>query len=262
MDYDRQKISFLGGDKRYVYTARELTLEGYAVSFGVDAGAAVAVIPINQKTCAIKTESGDISLSDAARAMKSAVFFGGEPTAETLDALGGRTYFDLTKNEEFVAGNAVLTAEGALGIMIDRLPFSVFGAKVFVLGYGKIGRALAPMLCALGADVCVFARSEEARREAEMICRALDFPDFRAGADCIINTVPANALTAAQKEMTDGAYVIELASAPGGFSESERKALGEWFIHAPGLPGKTSPVSAGKLIAKAILDIIKGEKIK
>ena len=42
----------------------------------------------------------------------------------------------------------------------------------------------------------------------------------------------------------------------------ERAALGERFILAPGLPGKTAPISAGKLIAKAILDILKGEKIK
>ena len=262
MEYDRQKIAFLGGDKRYVHAAREIASRGYAVAFGVDMSAVAAVIPINQKTCAIKTEMGDISLSDAAHAMSGAVFFGGEPTDEMVRALGGRTYFDLTKDGEFAAGNAVLTAEGALGIMIDRLPFSVRGARVFILGYGKIGRALAPMLCALGADVCVFARSDMERREAEKICRALDFSDFRAGADCIVNTVPACVLTPAQKDMIGGAYVIELASAPGGFDESERTALGEMFILAPGLPGKTAPISAGKLIAKAILDILKGEKIK
>lgn len=262
MKEKRQTITFLGGDERCVYAAKELSARGFYVASGVEDGAVAAVIPINQKGCAIKTESGDVSLSDAVRRMKNAAFFGGEPTAEMSYALGGRTYFDLTKDEAFAAENAILTAEGALGIMIDRMPFSVRGTRLYVLGYGRIGRALTPMLCSLGAVVTVFARSVSARQEAEKYCNALDFPNFQAGADCVINTIPSSALSPAQKEMIGGAYVIELASAPGGFSFDERAALGEKFIHAPGLPGKTAPISAGKIIGKAIFDILKGEKLK
>ena len=257
-----QKITVLGTDARYTFAARELEKYGFTVSSVCDRDALAVVIPINQRTNAIKTPRGEVMISDAARIAGRAVFFGGEETEEIRAALCGRRYFDLTKNEEFAAENAILTAEGALGIMIDKTPFSVRGARVAVLGYGRIGRALSGMLVSLGAAVTVFARRDEARRDAEKICRALDFSGFDAGFDVVVNTVPARVLTEAQTEKIGGAYVIELASAPYGFSDEFSSRLGARYIKAPGLPGKTAPESAGKIIAKAIYDIIKGEQIK
>lgn len=258
-----QKITVLGTDARYVHVARALEGYGFSVSFLCERDALAVVIPINQKTDAIKTPHGDVLISDAARACPDAVFFGGAENDALREALCGRRYFDITKNEEFAEKNAILTAEGALGIMIGKTPFSVRGARVAVLGYGKIGRALTEMLVPLGATVTVFARSEAARRDAEKVCRALDFSDYSAGYDVIVNTVPARVITDAQKDMIgDGAYVIELASAPYGFSDDFSARLGARYINAPGLPGKTAPMSAGKIIAKAIYDIIKGEQIK
>ena len=248
-----QKITVLGTDARYTFAARELEKYGFTVSSVCDRDALAVVIPINQRTNAIKTPRGEVMISDAARIAGRAVFFGGEETEEIRAALCGRRYFDLTKNEEFAAENAILTAEGALGIMIDKTPFSVRGARVAVLGYGRIGRALSGMLVSLGAAVTVFARRDEARRDAEKICRALDFSGFDAGFDVVVNTVPARVLgDGALCALPQGTLLLELASAPGGFERTLAENLGLRVLAAPGLPGRRVPQSAAEIMREAI----------
>ena len=248
------KIAVIGSDARYEYAVRELRGYGFDVTLRAERDAGAVLMPINQ--------TGDAMLSDLAKICPYAVFFGGAATDDARRAVGGR-YFDLTAHDGFADENARLTAEGALGIMIREMPFSVHGARVYVLGYGKVGRALVDALVSLGACVTVFARRKTARTEAGKICRALDFSDYTPDFDCLINTVPSTALTDRQRDgIGDGSYVLELASAPGGFSDGDRGKLGARYIKAPGLPGKCAPMSAGKIMAKAIYDIIKGEKIK
>ena len=55
MKVSRLTITFLGGDERYFYAAEELLTRGFRVASGIDKDAVAAVIPINQKTCEIKT---------------------------------------------------------------------------------------------------------------------------------------------------------------------------------------------------------------
>ena len=143
-----------------------------------------------------------------------------------------------------------------MGIVICSLPFSVRGSRAAVLGYGRIGKSLAKKLVSLGADVTVFARKEAAKKEAEKICRAEDFSAFGGGFDYIMNTVPAKTV---DPRLIGNCYVIELASAPFGFDDRCRETLGEMFVFAPGLPGKTAPRPAGYALADAVYDILKGD---
>ena len=258
-----KKITIIGSDARYDYAARELERLGFDVITRADSGSDAVLIPINQRGGVIKTQHVDVLLSEVARICSRAVFFGGAENDDIRRALGDRRFFDITQNAEFAEENAELTAEGALGIIIDKMPFSVRGAKVHVLGYGRVGRATTNALVSLGALVTVFARSDAAREAAGKTCNTRDFSCFDVDFDCLINTVPTRVLkSAAVRQIGDCSYVIELASAPGGFDDDDISSLGARYINAPGLPGKTSPASAGKIMAKAIYDIIKGEENK
>ena len=261
------KAVFAGGDERYVYAAKRLDDENIsALSLGHGENADIyseissadaVILPITQSGDTLSFADGRrFSVFEIVRLADGAAFFGGE---SIFSLAKDKKCFDITKNERFALRNAELTAEGAVGIMINSMPFSVCGAAVAVLGYGWIGAALTKKLCALGAAATVFARRESSRQEARKFCRALDFCDFAGGFDCIINTVPAKALGERGIISADGAYFIELASAPFGFDGEFRARQGDKFIYAPGLPGKTAPMSAGYAVADAVSFILKGE---
>ncbi|MBR6052043.1 MAG: hypothetical protein IKP68_12695 [Clostridia bacterium] len=258
------KISIIGSDARYEYASRELKKYGFDVTTDAIKNADAVLIPINQRGATVVVKGKKLALADVVKANAGAAFFGGAALdGELCEVFDGARRFDITKNEEFAAENARLTAEGALGILINDLPVAVRGARVAVLGYGRVGRALVDVLMPLGALVTVFARSEEARAEAGKICAAREFSSFDGCFDAVVNTVPARVLTKKQKKrISEDAFIIELASAPGGFCQSDVSHFGARYINAPGLPGKTSPASAGKIMAKAIYDIIKGENNK
>ena len=56
--------------------------------------------------------------------------------------------------------------------------------------------------------------------------------------------------------------MIGLAARPGGVDRQAAEKRGVRVIHALGLPGKYSPVTAGEIIAETVLSIMdKGEGI-
>ena len=50
------------------------------------------------------------------------------------------------------------TAEGAIQLAMEELPITLHGARVLVIGYGRLGRVLADRLAGLKARVSVAAR--------------------------------------------------------------------------------------------------------
>lgn len=71
----------------------------------------------------------------------------------------GVVFFDYFAREELEIANAVPTVEGAIQIAMEELPTTLFGTRVLVLGYGRLGKLLAHRLKGLGAHVTVAARS-------------------------------------------------------------------------------------------------------
>ncbi|MBP0973330.1 MAG: dipicolinate synthase subunit A, partial [Oscillospiraceae bacterium] len=168
--------------------------------------------------------------------------------AQALFTQAGIETVDYLAREELSMRNAVPTAEGAIQILLEEMPRTIFGSKMLVLGFGRIGIRMAMLLTALGADVTVVARDPAARAYAEMLgCRSIPFaalPEHAAGADVICNTVPAtvidkNVLQAMQPE----ALVLDLASKPGGVDWEAAQTLGRRVVWALSLPGKTAPVT-------------------
>lgn len=167
-----------------------------------------------------------------------------------------RDYFT---REELAVKNAALTAEGALGVMLAASPCALLGTRVLICGFGRIGRLLAQRLRALGAEVTAAARSATDRAWAEsMGCRAVLLTDSAplGGFDFVVNTVPATILGEEFMKNAGRAALIELASPPYGFDCGAAEALGKNVVLASGLPGKTAPEAAARVIRDTIYNIL------
>lgn len=167
--------------------------------------------------------------------------------------------------------NAYITAEAALMTAMELTDRTLRDTSVAVLGYGRIGKYLARLLRALGADVTVCARREETLFEAAAEgCRPLlvTVSDPMSGMallcrdhPILFNTVPAHILP---RDLLMGlqpdTILIDLASAPFGVSDDHvREAAaqnGLRYLRAPSLPGSYAPRDAGRAIAECILEII------
>ena len=158
-----------------------------------------------------------------------------------------RDYYD---SEAVQVLNAAITAEGAIGEAIRASDRTLWDSDVLILGCGRIGRALVSRLRGLGCRVTVYARREESRALARSEgCRILDEPGEGAGFDFLFNTVPEPIQDRAPK----GAVCLELASKPGGFRDPGG------VLPCPGLPGRTAPVTAARVLKASIDRILKEE---
>ncbi len=184
-----------------------------------------------------------------------------DPATAALAEGRGLTLHDYFTREELAVANAVPTAEGAIQIAMEELPITLHGARALVIGYGRLGRALAPRLSALGAKVSVAARKYAALAWAESFNwgteRIGQLAGWLCGYDLVVNTVPAPVLGEAElEELKPDCLVIDLASKPGGVDFAAAARLGRKVVWALSLPGKTAPVTAGRAIQTAIYNIL------
>ncbi len=263
-------IAVIGGDKRMAILADLLKKRGICRHFlyenaelpdSIAADTVVLPVPCSfdgkSLSCACKAPS----LTDVSTRINAASVFGGripEDIKAALSAKGMRVY-DLLEDEALLIRNAQLTAEGALGIIISETKRAVLGARILILGYGRVGRALARTLVSLGADVFAAARNPAQLASAECDgCTPVPLSDISAfvhGTHVICNTVPARVLDKdTLAALGTDAPFIELAS--GEYNAQCARESGVRFINAQGLPGKTAPESAANIIYDRITDLL------
>ncbi len=161
----------------------------------------------------------------------------------------------VANRDEIAIPNAVPTAEAAIAIAMDRLPITIHGAQCLVVGYGRVGEALSNTLKALGANVNILSRNAAERMKAWALgIKAFPFEEMNKvlqNADIVYNTVPALVLKKENlMQVRKDSLLIDLASKPGGFDFAAASDLGLTVMHALGLPGKHSPVTAGRILAE------------
>lgn len=187
------------------------------------------------------------------------VFCGGaNDTVEEICRNSGLKFINYFSDEPLTLKNAMLTAEAAAGILAGCNDGSLFGSDIVVTGGGRVAVYTARLLKAFGACVTVCARSTVQRAKAELDgFTAVDINDLSAvcgKTDYIVNTVPAELFDRETfAAMKSGTVYIELASLPPEPYKSMAESRGVQYIHAPGLPGRYSPKTAGKIIAETIL---------
>ena len=276
------RFAVIGGDKRTEHLAAQLLRDGHRLrSFALER----AVLPpeISRESCLqscvygadcvllpLPAERGGrlhAPLSAEELGMPALIealwpgqlLIGGALQEETVTAAlrGGLRVADLLRQPALAVGNAALTAEGAIGRLIEHSERALWGGRALVLGWGRIGRILALRLSALGAQVTVAARSARDRAMAEALgCAAVDYVELDrvlADFDFIVNTVPARVLTEGMLCLIrPDALLLELASPPGGFDRTLAQNIGLHALAAPGLPGETAPEAAALLLRQAV----------
>lgn len=170
----------------------------------------------------------------------------------------GAAATDYFRNEALTLMNARLTAEALAGLLILRLPHAVFGAKIAVTGFGRIGEFLALTLKALGADTTAYARSPLQRAKARALgLRSAPLETLTEQQNrfhALVNTVPSPILgEKALAQLNRDCVLFEAASAPYGIDAAAAERLKMTRYPAAGLPGKYAPESAGRFIAQTIL---------
>jgi dipicolinate synthase subunit A len=170
----------------------------------------------------------------------------------------GITLYDYYAREELDILNAVATAEGAIELASRETDITLWRSKILILGYGRVGTALAYRLKGLGACVSVYARSKADKARIDVYgYQNADMTGGLNGYDIIINTVPARIIRRGElSRMRSGALLIDLASAPGGVDFQAAEELGVHAIHALGLPGKVAPRTSAELIRDTIFNML------
>lgn len=284
------KIAVLGGDLRQMVTAAELAKEGYEVAvYAADAytgdwgtvtraadltsavrGAELVILPLpvtqdgERLHCPLTRKT--VLLRDVFSALSPGQRTAGGKITEDVRLLAkqaGVPLSDYLEREELAIANAVPTAEGAIAVAMAEVPYTIHGAHCLVLGYGRVGKVLARTLLALGAHVTVAARkSADLAWIAAAGCTALPFASLRDGKtpldyDILFNTVPQQILDAGLLgRMKKDTLLLDLASAPGGVDRAYARENGLHAVWALSLPGKTAPVTAGRILHDSILEML------
>lgn len=181
--------------------------------------------------------------------------------SKELAAKYGIAYEDYYSDEGYQIQNTIPTAEGALSIIINETRETVFGSKILVLGYGRIGKLLSEYLKDLRAEVYVEARKDSdlswinARGMKPVPLNELQL--YLDRMDVIVNTVPAMMLDCRMLErVRKEAFILDLASTPGGVDFEYAAQKGIKTVHALGIPGKVASRSAAVYIRDTIKKIL------
>ncbi len=168
---------------------------------------------------------------------------------------------DYAKNDALALLNAVPTAEGAIALAVKNSDITLWKSNCLVTGYGRTGKILADRLKALKANVTVSARkmTDFALLDTANIkhIETKDISKHINNYDFIFNTVAFPIIDEeALKKCKNNCLLVELASFPYGIDLNAADKLGLKAILAPGIPGKTSYITAGNILTDIILKII------
>ncbi len=284
------RFAILGGDRRMVILCGLLMKDGHNIStFAMEKaelpdevkkagclqscvyGADCVVLPTPAEKAGLlfDPKSDEIlKMPELIAALwKGQIVCGGKFSTASSAAMvkAGLNTADIMEDSEFVVGNAALTAEGALWELMGGSEKSLWGSRILITGWGRIGKILSLRLMDLGAKVSVAARKAADRAMAEALgIKALSYQELEGvigDYDFIVNTVPEQVITKAMLCLCDsGAVLLELASPPGGFDRNLAENIGLKVIRAPGLPGRTSAYTGAVLMKNAVYRAIREQE--
>lgn len=259
-----KKITVIGGDKRLKTAVKELSKKGFTVNTvglyddeNENTYGDVLLLPVPT------TKDGETVFAPFARRK---IYL--SEVADKADnrllltcnySFDGKNCIDYGSLDSYSLLNAIPTAEGAIKLAIENTSFTLWQSRVLVIGYGRVGKVLADRLKALGAYVTVSARkpadfalikalgynATETRNVSKSLC------DY----DIVFNTVDVKVIDKKAFYNCTAKLLIDLSSL-GGFDISAARDCGITALKAPGLPGITAPLTAGKILAETVTEIL------
>lgn len=172
-----------------------------------------------------------------------------------------RKNFDLNSREDFAYLNAVPTAEGAIFYALKNTERSLFESRVLITGFGRVAKILADRLKGLSPNITIAARSDKDLSYAKALgfstVKISELADYVFDFDLIFQTVPVIIL---DKKIIDRikktTTIVELSSKSAGTDFDYAEKCGINVVHAPALPEKISPITAGNILTESVLSII------
>jgi dipicolinate synthase subunit A len=274
------KIIFLGGDMRQKYASDYINKHGHIskayLNFSVSEieedilNSDVIAFPLPATNDGIHInmptrKENEIAINDIIDIISiNALIIGGKFSQESKEIAvqNGRKIIDYMDIEPFQIKNALLSAEGAIYYAKQRFDKSIHGAKIAVLGSGRIGKILAYLLRGQGALVTVIARKDADLTWSEIIgYNTKRFSHRNTGVnnkfDIIFNTIPYHILDDNFAKMVDkNVLIIDLASSPYGIDDKLVKENNLNYYRELGIPGRYAPKSAGEIIGHTIINNI------
>lgn len=284
-----EMIGIIGGDQRQVYICRFLRAQGWKTAAIFLPGSVreeteeqlwelwdecqylLLPVPVFQNGILNLQTGHRIEEGQIVRHMKPGqCLFGGcfsKGFQKQLEERGVSAY-DLMRCEHVITENAAVTAEGAIAEAVMRSPVALRGSVCILTGYGRCGSALHRCLknwgCRLMVYDCEKDACERAKKEGAVVCSREMLAKEAEKAAFIFNTAPSLVWTdELLQRISPDACFLELASAPGGvdLEAAERQEVA--IQKLPGLPGKTAPCTAGRILGEELLrEIEKREKRK
>ncbi len=254
------RIHIEESDARMKYLTASLLKRGYNIA---------APEEIGERPCCLIVSPGMKThlLHDWMKRLPArSILVGGQGDPALFQAAGrlGLRYVNLSADEAFAVGNALPTAEGALMLILEHTDSTVCGMDIMILGFGRVGKAVAAALEPLGARLPMRASSPIDRawaqgREAHDLSH---LPTQLPRCSVIINTAPARVLGLRELSFIEkDSLLIELASAPYGYDEELAREMGLRPVLAAALPGKVAPKTAAAVMEEAVLRALEGEPI-
>ncbi len=286
----KNKIAVIGGDLRIVKLAEMLVKDGYHVqTFALEKAEnlqnipevqmcksleetientdfVIGPIPLTGNHVEINTPFSEnkVTLEKLIHVLPGKRFIAGNIKTELIEEMKQKNIdvIDLLTREELVVLNTISTAEGAIQIAMEETIKTIYGSKILVLGYGKVGKILANMLKGIGANVYC-----EARKNVDLAwikaygyvpIHLSELEKYLSEFDIIINTIPTLILDKQRLErVKKECLIIDLASNPGGVDKGEAKKMGIKTIWALSLPGKVAPLTSAEFIKDTIYNVLK-----
>ncbi len=245
-------FAVIGSDARQRAAAAYLARLGYPVGGEEEAPGAGAVL--------FPAPCSDPELLCRYAPRCGGIAFVGAPSEAVREKAAERKIrlVDYFADDALAALNAIPTCEGAIGILLSRRERVLWNSRVLVVGFGRIGKLLAQRLAGFGALVTVAARRPAQRALAAALGYRVQstesLEETAPGFEILVNTAPA--MLVDQKvigRLPRDAFVLDLASAPGGVDLAAAAAAGVEAMRAPGLPAAAAPQTAGRFVVQTVL---------
>ncbi len=254
---DKCRLLIAGGDMRMLYAAEKLSDIYDVETAGFDKDKTDA--------CGEEISSGFIKAGKKADVLLLPPVLDRKKQAEVNEALGmvrdggtilfgvngeqaadegksrGLKHYNYMKDETLALANAVPTAEAALKTAMEQTGGTIWGSRVLVTGFGRIGEILTDRLIKLGAEVTAAARKEYDRMKIKTMggkpSGIMPEAAVLSEADIIFNTVPAEIFGMDElMNLSEDCVFIELASKPGGIKKEALSCMKCKYVWAAGLP--------------------------
>lgn len=162
-------------------------------------------------------------------------------------------YISLMKDDDFLRINTIMTIEGLLSYIIDKIDKPIYKSSALVLGYGNCGKLTASSLKKLGCDVFVGVRNSQLKEEIENQFHYCSIDKLRYDVDMIINTIPVPIIKKNElKEIHKDTKIFDIASYPYGIDHHEALKQGYDSFIISSIPNVYYPIYS----AKCIVDIM------